>query len=252
MKRLIEGVYQLDLGKANVFLIKTQDGLTLIDTAVVGVRQKLESQLAKNGFRLEDINRILITHAHVDHVGGLKEIQAATDAEVWAHELDAPIVRGESEVPLPDPKALSLQDRLIGTLIETFVGEKQPPAWVHRELSDGEALDEVLPGLRVVHLPGHSPGQIGFWLEPEQLLIGGDVMMHLTPWLTRPIAAYTPDMREADRSIVKVADLNVRTLGLGHGSALVGNAAAAVDRLAQKIQRQGGSSLGLTATPSGK
>lgn len=243
MKQLGTNIYQLDLLQANVFLIKGEDGLTLIDAAVVGVRDRLEKALAKQGFRLNDIKRILITHAHVDHVGGLREIQEATDAEVWAHRLEVPVVRGEVPVALPDPAQVGTVDRLFGQLISSFVGAEQPATPVHRELKDGEGLDEVLPGLSVVHLPGHSPGQIGFWLEPERLLIGGDVMMHLTPWLTRPLGAYTPDMREAERSILKVAKLDVRTLGVGHGPAFVGNAAAAVRRLAEKIERQKPSSL---------
>lgn len=243
MKKLSTNIFQLDLGKANVFLIKAKDGLTLVDTEVVGAKARLEKKLAKNGFKLNDISRILVTHAHIDHVGGLKELQAATGAEVWAHRLDAPTIRGEAEVPLPDPDAVSWQDRLIGNVIAQFVGEQQPAAPVHRELEDSETLDEVLPGLRTVHLPGHSLGQVGFWLESERLLIGGDVMMHLTPWLTRPLGAYTPDMAEAHRSILKVAGLGVRTLGVGHGPALVGNADAAVNRLARKIKRQQRSSL---------
>ena len=243
MKPLAENIYAIDTGKANIYVIKGADGLTLIDTAVVGVRKKLETRLAKHGFHLEDIKHILVTHAHVDHVGGLKEVQEATHAEVWAYRSEAPVVRGEAAVARPDPALLKVADRLFARLTPLFVGTAQPPAPVHRELEDGETLDEVLPGLRALHLPGHSPGQIGFWLERERLLIGGDVMMHLTPWLTRPLAAYTPDMREAERSILKVAELELRTLGVGHGSALVGNAASAINRLARKIERQQGSSF---------
>jgi len=245
MKQLSADIYQFDLRQANVFLIKGENGLTLIDTAVVGIRDKLETQLAKYGFHLEDVKRILVTHAHIDHVGGLREIQEATGAEVWAHRLEAPVVRGEEPVTLPNPADVGLADSLFGRFISLFVGSKQPPAPVHRELDDGETLDEVLPGLRVIHLPGHSPGQIGFWLEPERLLIGGDVMMHLTPWLTRPLGAYTPDTLEAEQSILKVANLDVHTLGVGHGSALVGNAGAAIKRLAEKIHKT--ARLGLTA-----
>ena len=239
MKQLAENLYAINTGKVNVYLHKAADGLTLIDTGVAGVRAGLERQLQGSGFAMSDIKRILITHAHVDHVGGLAELQAATDASAWAHRLDAPIVRGESPVPLPNSQDVSRQDKLIGALISSFVGSEQLPARVDRELEQGEFLDEVHPGLELVHLPGHSPGQIGFWFKQERVLIGGDVMMHLTPWLTRPLGAYTPDMAAANRSILKVAELRVKTLGLGHGAPLVGNAERAINKLADKLRRLG-------------
>ena len=235
MKQLRKGIYQIDTGQANVFVLQSPDGLTLIDTSVVGVRGRLESTLTKAGLNLSNIKRILITHAHVDHMGGAAELHEATGALVWVHARDAAVVRGEQAAPRPLPEQVSLPDKLFGKVIETFVGDDLPSAPVHRELNEGDVLDEVWPHLSVVHLPGHSPGQVGFWLPEEKLLIGGDVMMHLTPWLTRPLAAYTPDMAEADRSIQKVAELGVQTLGVGHGPALIGNAGSAINKLAAKV-----------------
>ena len=195
MKILAEGVYQLDLGKANVFLLEGKDGLALVDTEVVGARERLEMALRKNGFMLRDIKHILITHAHVDHVGGLREIQAATGAQVWAHRLDAPFVKSGEHPPYPDRSQLGLFDRLLGTLIERSVGAAQPSAPVHHEVEEGDVLGIIRDDLSVVHLPGHSPGQVGFWFRDERVLLGGDVMMHVTPWLQLPLAWYTPDRR---------------------------------------------------------
>ena len=235
MKTLANGIYQLDLGKANVFLLESKNGLALVDTEVVGAKARLVSALKKNGLALRDIRHILVTHAHVDHVGGLREVQAATGAQVWAHRLDAPfIVKGEHP-PYPERSQLSLFDRMVGTMIQSFVGDEQPPAPVHHEVEEGDVLSEVREGLRAIHLPGHSPGQVGFWLEPERVLIGGDVAMHLLPWLHLPLGAYTPDMKEAKRSIRKVATLKPHTLGIGHGAPLVGNAEAKVARLARSL-----------------
>ena len=235
MKTLIKGVYQLDLGKANVFLLEAKESLALVDTEVVGAKARLETALQKNGLALRDIRHILVTHAHVDHVGGLREVQEATGAEVWAHRLDAPFVVKGEHPPYPERSQLSLFDRIIGAMIQSFVGDEQPPAPVHHEVEEGDVLSEIREGLRVIHLPGHSPGQVGFWLEPERVLIGGDVAMHLLPWLHLPLGAYTPDMEEAKRSIRKVATLKPHTLGVGHGAPLVGNAEAKVARLARSL-----------------
>ncbi len=237
MKALAKGIYQLNLGKANVFVLEGKDGLALVDTAVVGVKEKLEKALHQNGFALKDIKHILVTHAHVDHVGGLKEIQTATSASVWVHRLDAPFVRRGEPTPYPDTSELELFDRGMGRLIASFVGDEQPAAPVHHEVEEGDVLNEIREGLRVVHLPGHSPGQVGFWLPEERILLGGDVMMHLLPWLHLPLGAYTPDMAEAKRSIVKAAALKPRSVGVGHGAPLIGNAEAKLAQFAAKLQK---------------
>jgi glyoxylase-like metal-dependent hydrolase (beta-lactamase superfamily II) len=238
MKQLASNLYHLNLQKANVYLFKSKQGFVLIDTSVVGSLKMLQAQLGRNGFRLQDISHILITHAHVDHVGGLAEIQAATNAQVWTHETDAPFVRRGNHPPYPERAALSLQDRMIGNLIRAFVGGEQRPASVHRELKGGDKLDDLWQGLEVVHLPGHSPGHSGFYFSQERVLIGGDVMMNTMPYLTRPLAAFTPDMKQADESILKVANMNPSTLAVGHGEPIIGTASKAIQKLVTKILQQ--------------
>ena len=237
MKTLAKGIYQIDTGKANVFLLEGKEGLALVDAGVYGVKDKLKKVLLKSGFALKDIKHILVTHAHVDHVGGLKELQIATRAQVWAHSLDTPfILRGEHP-PYPDRSQLGLFDKAMGGFIGAFVGSRQPPAPVHNELEEGDILSAVRKNLLAVHLPGHSPGQIGFWLPEERVLLGGDVMMHLLPWLHLPLGAYTPDMDQAKRSVQKVAMLKPQTLGLGHGAPLVGDAEEKVAEFAGRLEK---------------
>ena len=76
-------------------------------------------------------------------------------------------------------------------------------------------------------------------------------MMHVMPWLHLPLGAYTLDMAEAKRSIIKAAALKPQTLGVGHGAPLVGNALAPIDKLAkldvQKTWRKG--SINLSISP---
>lgn len=238
MKQLAANIYHLNLQKANVYLFKSKQGLVLIDTSVVGSLGRLEAQLQRNNFNPKDISHILITHAHVDHVGGLAEIQAATNAEVWVPEIDAPFVRSGEHPLYPESSTLSLQDRMIGNFISLFVGKEQPPAPVHRELKNGETLNELWEGLECIHLPGHSPGHSGFYFSQERVLIGGDIMMNTMPNLTRPLATFTTDMKQADKSILQVAKMNVSTLGIGHGEPLIGNASQSIQKLATKIERQ--------------
>ena len=239
MKEIGAGVYQLNLGLANVYLLEGRGGLALVDAGGQGAFRKLQQQLRSTRFRSLDISHILVTHGHFDHVGGLAEIQTETGATVWAHHLDAPVIRGDAPVIRPEPRSLGHFDRWVGRIIQG----PQPPAPVHRELGSSEDLGELRAGLEVVQLPGHSAGQVGFWLPEARLLLGGDVLTHFVPWqLTLPLAAYTADMAEAKRSVLEVAKLQVDTLALGHGAPLVGNAQrqveATVRRLASNVAAQ--------------
>lgn len=234
MKPILPNLYWLNLPSANIYVLRGPTGLVLVDTAVAGSVSKLEAALKQHNWALKDIKHILITHGHPDHVGGLKEIQAATGAEVWAHRLEVPFIQGEQEVPRPDPKSLRAFDRL---MIQIFKGGQTPSA-VHKVLEGGDDLSQLYPGLTTVNLPGHAPGQIGFWLEGERLLIAGDAVMNVLPWPkpTLPLPPFTADMAEAKRSVAKAAAMKPQTLCVGHGPPLR-NATAALATLLQRIKK---------------
>lgn len=236
MPKLANGIVQLNLGKANSYLIAGPDGFTLVDAVTQGSLPALERAAQRAGHRLRDIKRIIATHAHVDHVGGLAEVKAFTGAEVWAHRLDAPFIRRGDHPPYPAATQLRSMDRLLGTLVDWGIGRAQPPATVERELEDGEPLGAALPGWEVIHLPGHTPGHIGLWWSQHGVLLGGDVVMHLTPWLTAPLAAYTTDAASARVSIGRAAALKPQILAVGHGTALAGHAATALRRLVIRLK----------------
>lgn len=233
MRTIGHHIHQLDLGIANAYLVGGAS-LTLVDSGASGSVARLERELARVGVRLADLERIVVTHAHFDHAGGLAEVRARSNAEVWAHHLDAPRIRAGREAPGPDRATLSRRDRFVGRIVRGDL----PAAPVDRALRGGERLHAVRSDARVVHLPGHSRGQIGLWFEDERLLLGGDVVTRFVPWrLTLPLAAYTQDLPEAIRSIRAVAAMSVETLGVGHGGALVGDAEAFLNRLATRLAR---------------
>lgn len=237
MRGIGKGVYHVPIGPGsavNVYLIEGPDGsYTLVDAAVAGFLGPLRRAMARRGVPLERITRVLLTHAHPDHIGGLPELLAAVPVPVWAHEREAPIVRGEQPVPRPAPETLSRLDRRIA---RATANGRQPTTTVARTFAGGAVLNDVRPGLVAVHLPGHTAGQSGFWLPDERLLIGGDVAMHVLPWqLSLPLGAFTVDLDEAKRSIGAVAAMEPRTLAVGHGPPLVGNAAAFLDRLVRRV-----------------
>jgi glyoxylase-like metal-dependent hydrolase (beta-lactamase superfamily II) len=172
-----------------------------------------------------------VTHAHVDHAGSPAELLEHCDATTLVHEFDAPFVRSGRNPPFPDPRSLGWLDRAVGRMALRAAA----PARVDREVGHDEGLDEVAPGARVVHLPGHTPGQAGVWLPDRRFLIGGDVALHVLPGrLSLPFAAFTSDMRQAIGSVGRAADLRPLGLGVGHGPPLRGDAETRLRRLARR------------------
>jgi glyoxylase-like metal-dependent hydrolase (beta-lactamase superfamily II) len=231
MKQLPPNLYHLDLGIANACLLRGKGTLSLIDTGGHGSLSKIEKSLSEQGFKLNDLTHILLTHGHWDHTGDLALLQKESNAIVVAHTLEAPLIRAGQDVR-PDPSSVPFIHRRFGKL---FDGQPKPGP-VHREVEDSEPLDGIYPSLRVVHLPGHLPGQIGYFCERENWLVGGDVMMHVLPQLTLPLALFTLEPDKAKQSIVKVAKLNPKTLAVGHGAPIVGKAQRAIARIARRFR----------------
>lgn len=213
MRRIVPGLYTFEhLPVGRVYLLTEGDGLTLIDTSVGYAAKSILAQIQKMGFAPTELRRILVTHAHFDHIGGLPALVKATGAAVWAAPLERPVVEGTLPTPLPPAGSVPGLVGLIRLKPVLF-----PHIAVARELSDGEILDEVFGGLQVLSTPGHTPGHISFWHPERRVLITGDVMMNLPTGLSLPFAAATYAMGTNIQSIAKLTALEPPIACFGHG-----------------------------------
>lgn len=218
MQKLTENVYAIYrfFGYLNQYVIVNDEVITVVDM-MLGKPDvdNLEQELKTHGWSLDDVQHLLITHAHPDHIGGLEAFQERSNATTYAHRLDAQVIRGETDSAVANPDELGWFNRMLSQQISQ---RAQPePARVDVDLGDGDVLDTVLDGLQVIHLPGHSHGQVGFYIPHQKLLIGGDVMMRFFGSLWMPIRSVSPDWTAVKQSIRRVAELDVEILCLGHG-----------------------------------
>ena len=146
---------------ANAYLIGGVEP-TLIDCGGIEGYAELKANLRAVGYEPRDVQRILATHAHWDHVSATALLQAESDARLYIHEAD----RAAVEAGDPDLTAAYLYDRPF------------PPARVDGVLSDGDVLAINGLTLRVLHTPGHTPGSVCFLAECPglRLLIAGDTL----------------------------------------------------------------------------
>jgi len=206
----------------NAYLIRNGSDLTLVDTGVAGFTSSIEKALTALGANWEDIKTIFLTHAHMDHLGDLPNVQKKTNATTLAHRLDAAVTRGQQPVPKPDLNTLPFLSRMI---LKTMPEQTFPPARVDRELNGDETLDEIAPGAKAIALPGHSYGHMGLWLPDESTLIAGDMVFNYPlGGIRMPLRPFTVDWEQTRKTIKQAAQMDIKNLMIGHGGPLLGDA----------------------------
>jgi glyoxylase-like metal-dependent hydrolase (beta-lactamase superfamily II)/predicted ester cyclase len=199
----------------NVYLLRDGDGVALFDAGI----HAMTRGLAATGARMGGIRRVILGHGHHDHRGAAPGL----GAPVHCHPAEVPIVEGDGGWRTFDFSKLNPIGRfLMPRLLRSWDGG---PVQVAGTLSED---DEVL-GFRVVHIPGHSPGQIALFRESDRLALTTDCFYTLDPQTTRkgpprlPHAAFTPDPETARASIRKVAALAPREAWPGHAEPVTGD-----------------------------
>lgn len=140
----------------NAYFVREDDGLTLIDTGMSGGASGILRAAEQAG---APIKRIVLTHAHMDHVGSLDALHAVLPlAEVLISERDARFLRGDMSL---DAAEHGMQLR------GSYLTAKTAPT---RVLRDGDSVGS----LRVIATPGHTPGHIALFDPREGDLIAGD------------------------------------------------------------------------------
>jgi glyoxylase-like metal-dependent hydrolase (beta-lactamase superfamily II) len=199
------GIHRLQIptpflvGRVNCYLLDDEP-LTLIDTGPNSGKSldELEQALAAHGRAVEDIELIVVTHQHMDHVGLLEILARRSGAEIAAFHLLGPYLADFKRSATDDdeyaqgvmrrhgiPAELATVLGAVGAAFRAFGSGGR----VTRELHDGERLSFRDRELIALHRPGHSPSDTVFFDEERRILIGGD---HLLPHISSNALASRP------------------------------------------------------------
>ena len=196
----------------NAFLVDGDDGLTLVDVGWAKAPGVLLAALAGLGRKPGDIKRIVLTHAHPDHVKGAAELRRATGAQVLIHAADADWLQA-GRVPGAG------RSGAVGRLIDRLPALHWQPVTPDGLLTDGQLI-EGADGLRVLHTPGHTPGHVVLVHEPSRTVLLGDALFHRGELALGP-AALAADPVTRGSSLARIPQ-GARAAGFAHGEPLTG------------------------------
>ncbi len=206
----------------NAYLVREDDGFTLVDTTTGGGADDLIAAARELG---GELRRIALTHGHGDHVGSLDALKERLDGtvEILMPELDARIHAGEK-----------------------VVEGKVPGSWPDLKTTPDTRLNagDRVGSLEVVASPGHTPGHVAFLDTRDRTLIGGDVFTsygHVAVsshfYLRFPLATMATWDRAKDIDSARaLRALDPTILAVGHGPATT-TPGAAMDEAIAKAER---------------
>jgi len=145
----------------NVILI-FGDRITLIDTGVKGSEEKIFSYIRQNNRNISDIDTIILSHSHPDHIGSANKIKELTKCRVFAHS---------SEIPWIENIGLQNRERPV----PGFSDLVDNPVKVDNILQDGQELKaDTDVTLEIIHAPGHSKGSLNILFKEDHILFTAD------------------------------------------------------------------------------
>ena len=229
------GVHRIEHSFTNFYLLEDDDRLTLVDAGVPTAWEPLHAALRGIGRTLDDIEAVVLTHAHFDHVGIAERVRAQLGIPVYVHDNDVPLTQHpwrydheRSRTPY-----LATQVRAL-PIVAALVRNR---AWLAPPIKDVvRYADGALPvpgAPRALPCPGHTLGHCALHLADRDVVIAGDAVVTLDPYTGRRgprivARAATVDSERNLRTLDAIADTGARTVLTGHGEPWTQGAAAAV------------------------
>jgi len=193
---------------SNIYLIIDKT-ITLIDAGTGMNFETVEQNLSKFNLKPNDIELLINTHCHYDHIGGDHNFVQAAGCEVCIHELEADLLRkGDGVITCAD-----------------MFGKKLEPIDIAKELREGGKIELGELTLEVLQTPGHTAGGICLYAPKQRILFSGDTIFSDGVGRTD---LPTGDVTALHNSIEGLLKLDVQTIYPGHGPIVEKNARACI------------------------
>jgi glyoxylase-like metal-dependent hydrolase (beta-lactamase superfamily II) len=231
---MIKGVHRLiiptpfAIGSINSYLID-DDPLTLIDIgpATEDALNSLKEQLNNLGYLINDIKRVILTHAHPDHAGLAGELQEDYDLEVYGFREELLFFKGNFyygdwgrgvmlksflEWGVPEKVFIEMEKHFIN------IGKYSRDVEVTHIMEENEIIEFKSSSIKVFHTPGHTIGNISLYDEDKKILFSGDhLLKHITPVPLLDFKKGEKSLINFLRALKKIKELDIDIVLPGHG-----------------------------------
>jgi len=230
--RIADGVHRLGTSLVNFYLVEEDGRYTVVDAGLPGYFDQVPAALEQLGATLHDVEAVVLTHAHADHVGIAERLRTEAQARVYVHEADAQLAR-TAKAPAPTGLVRYLWRPTTWRLFAHFAGNglNQPRIADVKTFTDGDVLD--VPGrLKAIATPGHTYGHCA--LQSNGLLFTGDALCGTNPLTGRQgpqvmPSALNTSTEQALASLDRLAGVEAEQVLFGHGEPWTGGVGAALD-----------------------
>lgn len=208
-------IHRIPLGFTDCYAIQGE-GIIMIDGGMSGKARSFLRAVERIPIRPEEIQLIVITHGHFDHIGSVKDIKEITGAKVVMHQLDKDFIEKSFQRL---PAGVTAWGRISIKLLALFKPLiRIPTTAVDIILGDeGLSLTEYgIPG-RVIHTPGHTPGSVTVLLDTGEAFVGDSAMNKFPLRLNPGLPILAEDFEKVKESWKQLLDLGARTVYPGHG-----------------------------------
>ena len=240
-RNVVEGVHLVEDSYVNWYIVEDGGELTIVDAGTPAGWNLLQDAVRQLGRKLGDIQALVLTHAHYDHVGFAERLRRELNVPVWLHEDDVklskhPQLYATEDLPLKYFKNRPFL-RVAGSFLRSRAFFARPLGDVSTYRSEGP-LD--VPGQpHVLYTPGHTKGHCSIHLPERDLVIAGDAIVTWDPYTgktgPRLVAkAATNDSAQATASLEKIGRTGAGTVVVGHGEPYTGGAEQAARLAAEQ------------------
>jgi len=208
-------IYPIPMGFDTIYALRGE-GVILIDGGDPHKMVNFRRGIDRASIQPAEIQLIVLTHGHWDHIGSTKDIKDLTGAKVLMHQGDMHFL---DEVHPSQPPGFTLWGKLIIALIKLYTTRIHIPTFEVDIVAGDEEISLVeygIPG-KVVYTPGHSWGSVSVLLDSGEAFVG-DLAMNMLPMRLKPgLPIFGDDIRVVKKSWRTLLDMGVRTVYPAHG-----------------------------------